>query len=96
MRPLIMHPVMNDVEKEKKSTLTPMLPLAVVILPTPTINTLTTHLDELNPPNTSLSTRVHAVIDVVRRDRKFVILERISDFKLIISCVSQVRSNSSS
>jgi len=64
-----------------------MLPVAVVVFPAPTINTLITDLDKLNPTNASLPTCKHAVVDIVRRDGKFIILERISDLKLVVSCV---------
>ena len=71
--------------------LTPMLPLAMIILPAPPINTLIADLDKSNPPLTASTTGKNAIGQRMRCNRELVPLKLPSDFFRVVSCCSRVR-----
>ena len=63
-----------------------MLPLAMIILPTPPINTLTTHLDKPDPALPPSTTSKNTISQRVRRDGELVPLELSGDFFRVVPC----------
>jgi len=63
-----------------------MLPLTMIIPPTPPINTLITHLDQPDPPLPAPTTGEDTISQRVRRDGELVPLELSADFFRVVSC----------